>query len=72
MIQSKAKKWGGSFGLLISKRDAEQLKLKENQEVMIDVTPKTNVLKEMFGTSKFSTPTEKLLKDIRGKESKFI
>ncbi len=72
MIRSKAKKWGGSFGLLVSKKDAEELKLKDNQEVMIEITPKTNVLKEMFGTSKFKKSTEELLKEVRGKESKFI
>ena len=72
MIQSKAKKWGGSFGLLISKKDADNLNLKDGQDVMIDITPRTNVLKEMFGTSKFKKPTEQLIKEMRGKESKYI
>jgi len=72
MIQSKAKKWGGSFGLLISKKDAERLKIKENQEVMIEVTPKTNVLKDFFGSGKTKIDTEKVLKEIRQNESKFI
>jgi len=72
MIQSKTKKWGGSFGLLISKKDAEELKLKENQEVMIEVTPKNNVLKDFFGSGKTRIDTEKVLQDIRKNESKFI
>lgn len=72
MINTKVKKWGGSFGLLISKKDAEKLKLKDNQELMIEITPKTNVLKEMFGTSKFSKPTEELLKELRKNESKYF
>jgi len=72
MIESKAKKWGGSFGLLVSKKDAEKLKLKENQEVMIEVTPKTNVLKDFFGSGKTKIDTEKVLKEIRQNESKYI
>jgi len=72
MIESKAKKWGGSFGLLISKKDAESLKLKENQEVMIEVTPKTNVLKEFFGSGKTKIDTERVLREIRKNESKYI
>lgn len=74
MIKCKAKKWGGSFGLLMSKKDAESLELKDNQEVIVDITPKTNVLKEMFGTAKgkFKKSTEEILKEIRRHESKFI
>ena len=72
MIESKAKKWGGSFGLLISKKDAEKLKLRQDQEVMIEVTPKTNVLKDFFGSGKKKIDTEKVLKEIRQNESKFI
>jgi antitoxin component of MazEF toxin-antitoxin module len=72
MIISKAKRWGGSFGLLISKKDAERLKLKENQEVTVEVTPRTNVLKEFYGSGKTKIDTEKVLKEIRKNESKFI
>jgi len=72
MILSKAKKWGGSFGLLVSKKDAEKLKLRDNQEVMIDITPKTNVLKDFFGSGKTKIDTEKVLKEIRKNESKYI
>jgi antitoxin component of MazEF toxin-antitoxin module len=72
MLQSKAKRWGGSFGLLISKKDAEMLHLKDDQEVMIEVTPRTNVLKDFFGSSKNKIDTEKVLKEIRKNESKFI
>jgi antitoxin component of MazEF toxin-antitoxin module len=72
MIESKAKKWGGSFGFIISKRDAEILSLKENQEVMLDIIPKTNTLKEMFGTFKTKESTETILKEIRRGETKHI
>jgi len=74
MIKSKIKKWGGSFGMFISKKDAEAHDIKENQEIMIEITKKTNVLKELFGSSrgKIKEPTEQILKEIRKTESKFI
>jgi len=44
--------------------------LKDNQEVMIEITPKTNVLKEFFGSAKEPIDTEKVLQDLRQNESK--
>ena len=72
MIASKTRRWGGSLGLLISKRDADALGLEEEQEVLVEITPKSNVLQEMFGTAKFSKKTAQALKEARSRESKFI
>ena len=72
MIVSKTRKWGSSLGVIIPKDVVKELKLRENQEVIIDVKPKENPLKELFGSVKLSKPTEQLLKEIRGKESKYI
>ena len=72
MIISKTRKWGSSLGIIIPKEVVEELKLRENQEIIIDVKPKENPLKELFGSAKLSKPTEQLLKEIRGKESKYI
>ena len=72
MIISKTRKWGSSIGIVIPKKVAEELKIRENQEVMVDIKPKENPLKELFGSVKLSKPTEQLLKEIRGKESKYI
>ena len=72
MIISKTRKWGSSLGIVIPKKITEELNLKENQEVFIDIKPKDNPLKELFGSGKFSRPTDQILKEIRGKESKFI
>ena len=72
MIISRARKWGSSFGILIPKDTAEKLKLNENDEVAIEITKKENVLKELFGSGTFKKPTENILKEIRGKESKFL
>jgi len=72
MIKSKTRKWGSSLGIIIPKEVAEELNLKEDQEVGIEITKKENPLKEMFGTFKFKKPTKKILKEIRGKESNYI
>jgi antitoxin component of MazEF toxin-antitoxin module len=72
MIISKTRKWGSSIGIIIPKKVAKELKIRENQEVMVDIKPKDNPLKELFGSAKLSKPTEQLLKEIRGKESKYF
>ena len=72
MIITKTRKWGSSIGIVIPKKVAEELKIRENQEVIVDIKPKDNPLKELFGSVKLSKPTEQLLKEIRGKESKYI
>ncbi|MEK6859385.1 MAG: hypothetical protein AABX54_01090 [Nanoarchaeota archaeon] len=72
-IEVKTKKWGNSLGIIIPSKEAENLKLKENQTIRVDIHVTTeNPLKEMFGALKFKTPTEKILKEIRKNESKWI
>lgn len=64
MIKVKVRKIGGSFGLFIPKENAKRLDLRENEEVMVDIT-RQNPLRELFGSGKFSKPTEELLKESR-------
>ncbi len=72
MITTKTRKWGNSLGVRIPVEIVKEMRLKENQEIVIDIKPKENPLKELFGSVKLSKPTEQLLKEIRGKESKYI
>ena len=72
MIIMKTRKWGSSLGIVIPKKVAQELKIRENQDVIVDIKPKDNPLRELFGSAKLSKPTEQLLKEIRGKESKYI
>mgnify|MGYP001613037385 CR=1 FL=1 len=72
MLITKTRKWGNSLGVRIPKNAVKELKLRENQEVIVDIKPKDNPLKELFGSVKLSKPTGQLLKEIRGKESKYI
>ena len=68
----KTRKWGSSIGIVIPKKVAKELRIRENQDVIVDIRPKDNPLRELFGSAKLSKPTEQLLKEIRGKESKYI
>ncbi len=72
MIISKTRKWGSSLGVIIPKDVVKELKIRENQEVYLEIKPKDNPLKELFGSVKLSKPTEQLLKEVRGKESKYF
>ena len=74
MIVAKTRKWGSSLGVIIPKDVVNEFKLREDQDVIIDVKPKENPLRELFGMGKGKTKksTEELLREIRGKESKFF
>lgn len=63
MIVSKTRKWGNSLGVIIPREIAKDMKLREDQEVIIEIKHKENVLKELFG----SMPK---LKEINLKESR--
>ena len=72
MIATKTRKWGNSLGIIIPKEEVENLNLRENQTIVVEITKKENPLKELFGFGKLKKPTEELLKEIREKESKYI
>ncbi len=65
-IETKLQKWGNSFGVVIPKRVVAENKLKVGDEIEVFVVKKEkrNVLREMFGTHKFSKPTKELLKEV--------
>ncbi len=67
MIITKTKKWGNSLGIIIPKNASKQMNLREGQEIEIKITPKTNVLKEMFGFAKgkITKSTEEILRENR-------
>ncbi|PIN91359.1 hypothetical protein COU57_00945 [Candidatus Pacearchaeota archaeon CG10_big_fil_rev_8_21_14_0_10_32_14] len=64
-IKTNLRKWGNSFGVIVPQKDLESTNIKEGDEVIILVrTCKDNVLKEMFGTHKFSKSTKQLMKEM--------
>lgn len=64
-IEVKTKKWGHSLGVVIPFETAHKLKLRPEETVVIEITKKDNVLKELFGSLKFKKPTEQMLKEVR-------
>ena len=72
MLICKTKRWGNSIGIRIPKKAAEEMGIGEEQEVVVEIKKKGNPLRELFGALKFNEPTEKILKEIRRRESKYI
>ena len=54
LTESKIKKWGNSIGIVIPKRDAEKMDLKEGEEVSVDIVKKKKV--SAFGMFKGAKP----------------
>lgn len=65
MIATKTRKWGNSLGVLIPKEEVENLNLKENQDIVVDIIKKENPLKELFGSGKHNKITKKEFRETR-------
>ena len=70
-LEVTVRKWGNSFGLLVSKKDAFRLGIKENQTLRVKVEEKVNPLRELAGSLKLTKPTKQLLKEAREGFSKW-
>ena len=72
MLITKTRKWGNSLGVRIPKEAVREMRLRENQDIVIDIKPKANVLKELFGFAKgrVSKSSEEILKEARKNLSK--
>ncbi|MFA4953033.1 MAG: AbrB/MazE/SpoVT family DNA-binding domain-containing protein [Candidatus Pacearchaeota archaeon] len=64
-IEVKTKKWGNSIGVVIPVETADRLNLKPEETVIVEITKKENVLKELFGSLKFKKSTEQILREVR-------
>ncbi len=60
---AKTKKWGNSIGILIPKKEADSLNIREDQEVIVEIIKKENPLKKLFGALRFRKSTEELLEE---------
>ena len=65
ITKTKTKKWGNSIGIVIPKETIESMRIKLGESIVIDIQKKECVLKELFGSLKFKTPTRKLLDEVR-------
>ena len=65
VIEVKTKKWGNSIGIVIPVEAVERFNIKPEEEILIEIEKKNNVLKEMFGKAKFKKSTKKMIEDFR-------
>ncbi len=64
-IQSKIRKWGNSYGILLSREVLDNENLHENDEVLVNVKSKKADLSGLFGICKFKRPTKEIIKEIK-------
>ena len=48
MIVAKTRKWGNSLGIVLPKEEVDRLRIKEDEEVVLELSKKTNPLKELY------------------------
>ena len=65
MITVTTRKWGNSLGIVLPKDEVEQLKLHENEKIVIEITKAENPFKELFGAFKDGKLNAKSVKDMR-------
>jgi len=65
VIEVKIKRWGNSIGVVIPNEIVERLNLKPEEEIIIEIEKKNNILKEMFGKAKFKKSSKKMVGDFR-------
>ncbi len=68
VIETKVKKWGNSFGIIIPSETIEMRKIKENDHVKILImNDSREVLKKTFGLlkGKITKPTQQIKDELR-------
>jgi bifunctional DNA-binding transcriptional regulator/antitoxin component of YhaV-PrlF toxin-antitoxin module len=65
MIITKTRKWGNSIGVVLPKEDLDRLRIRENEEVLVEVRKRSSPLKELFGAGKANSIRPQDLKQMR-------
>ncbi|MEK6854716.1 MAG: hypothetical protein AABX73_00665 [Nanoarchaeota archaeon] len=72
-IEVKTKKWRNSVGIIIPIEAVERFNIKPEEDIIIEIEKKNNVLKEMFGKAKFKKSAKRMIEDFRKEnESKWM
>ena len=72
-IEVTVKRWGNSMGVVIPAEAIDRLRIKPEEEIIIEIEKKGSVLKEMFGKAKSKKSAKKMIEDFRnGFESKWL
>jgi len=64
VIESKVKKWGNSFGILITKEEIRKKNIHEDENVIVEIKKKLE-LDKLFGICKFKRPVRELTRGIK-------
>jgi len=65
-VETKLKRWGRSFGIIIPMEAVREAELSENEQLEITITKKRNPFLEAFGVLKGSKrSTKQMLKELR-------
>ena len=59
------KKWGNSYGILVSSDIVKKEKLREGQKINYIILKKSDVLKKTFGTLKLKKSAQKIKDELR-------
>ena len=62
-IETKIRKWGNSYGIIVPLYSLDEGRFKENEEIIAILIKKGNVIKETFGKVKFKKSTEQMMKE---------
>ena len=73
VIEAKTKQWGNSIGIVIPSKIVEKLALRPEENIIVEISKKENVLKELFGAVKFKRSVKEVIKEVREDlESKWL
>ncbi len=64
-IESKIRKWGNSYGVILPKQFLESEHLQEEDVVKINVTAKKADIAKLRGLWKFKRPIKEIMKEIK-------
>tara|TARA_Y100000310_G_scaffold167817_1_gene167761 strand:- start:132 stop:353 length:222 start_codon:yes stop_codon:yes gene_type:complete len=62
-IESRLRKWGRSFGIVVPMEKIKEENLNENDVVKLLISKKKNPLKDHFGTFKFKRSIKEILEE---------
>ena len=63
-MEAKLKRWGNSYGLLVSRDEVKKMNIKENEVLTIDIKKKYDI-SQLFGFCKFKRPIKEIMNDIK-------
>ncbi len=64
-IESKIRKWGNSFGVILPKQFLESEHLQEEDIVKVNIVSKKANISKLRGLWKFKRPIKEIMKDIK-------